>query len=66
MAGSCTISPQTAGRHFKISLMLQNDPRFEGADGHFSSHEASAQLRSSLCTEHHTAAATVAVETELL
>lgn len=66
MAGTATIRPQTAARLFKISLMLQNDPRFEGADGDFSSCEASTQLRFSLRTEHRSAAASVAIGTELL
>lgn len=63
--GPRTLRSQTPGQLHKSSLML-NDPRLEGADGAFSPHEASAQLRSPPCIEHLSAAASVAVETELL
>lgn len=66
MAGLRTLRSHTPGPLFKISLMLKNDPRLGGADGAFSPHEASAQLRSPPCIEHLSAAAIMAVETELL
>lgn len=44
---------------------MVNDPRLDGADGAFSPHKASAQLRSPPYIEHLGAAASVAVETEL-
>lgn len=61
-----TLRSQTPGQLFKMSPVLKNDPRLEGADGAFSPHEASAQLRSPPFIEHLSAAAGLAVESELL